>query len=323
VNSSEVTGESKPIGRSSELTQDVFVQDDPGRKAYIRSTDMIYSASGPFDQELDLVDVTPAPDHWLLPILRYRSVPHNSPETAAPRSIPAARLEEHLTFLVASGWQLVGVTEALRMLRLNNSRRLAALTFDDALLDFLNAFDLLCKFDARATLYVPTGAVGIRVSRWDKGLSRLGWQYIEQVADAGIEIGSQAVSPDSLDGRTDTDIASEVRDSKKEIEDRLGRAINSFCYPAGRSSTRARKAVQMAGYSNACSIGFRVGSSRDDEFDLPRLRVQPSATGNRIDTLLHTGGARPGTSVLRLFAPLSRMARRTVARAASRSVRLR
>jgi hypothetical protein len=115
----------------------------------------------------------------LLPILRHRSVPHYSPETAAPRSVPAARLEEHLTFLVAG------------------------------------------DFGARATLYVPTAAV----------------------------------------------------------------SAAKRCAPAPSTAVRA------AGYSNACSIALRSACSKDDELNLPRLRVRAAGTGDKIGTLLGTGGA--------------------------------
>jgi peptidoglycan/xylan/chitin deacetylase (PgdA/CDA1 family) len=270
---------------------------------------VIYSA-GLLNQKQEPASSLTRVDRWLLPILRYRSVPHHSPETAAPRSVPAARLEEHLTFLVANGWRLVGITDALRILEQDESCRVVALTFDDALLDFLNVFDLLQRVRARATLYVPTATVGTRVSRWDRGLSRLGWCHLQEIAVAGFEIGSQAVNSRPLDACPDAAVLAEVRDSKREIEDQLGQRVDSFCYPAARSSPRLRRAVRAAGYSNACMIALRVARSRDDVFNLPRLCVRASATGARIDRLVRTGGGGPAVPVLRAAAPLSRMAQR-------------
>jgi peptidoglycan/xylan/chitin deacetylase (PgdA/CDA1 family) len=246
-----------------------------------------------------------------LPILRYRSIPHHSPETAAPRSVPAARLEEHLSFLVAAGFRALGVTDALRVLHEDGRRRVVALTFDDALLDFLNAFELLNLFGARATLYVPTATVGRRVSRWDREPSRLGWWDLQDIAAAGFEIGSQSVSSRPLDGRPDTVVRTEVRDSKKEIEDRLGLRVESFCFPAGYSSSRLRDAVSAAGYSNACGMTPRVARAQDDVFNLPRLRVKPSATGNKIDALLRTGGGHGSIPALQMTKAPLQVARRT------------
>src|SRR5687768_13179095 len=78
---------------------------------------------------------TPAGVPGHLPILRYHSVSHHSPETALPGSVAVSVLEEQLTSLVASGWQLMGVTEALRRIADDKAGRIVALTFDDGLLD--------------------------------------------------------------------------------------------------------------------------------------------------------------------------------------------
>jgi peptidoglycan/xylan/chitin deacetylase (PgdA/CDA1 family) len=208
---------------------------------------------------------------------------------------------------------MMGITDALRILGTDRTRRVVAITFDDALLDFLNAFDLLQRFAAGATLYVPTAAVGFRVSRWDRGLSKLGWYQIDQVSAAGIEIGSQAMSGRPLDTCPDGELLAEVRESKRELEDVLGRSVTSFCYPTGITSSRIRRAVMATGYSNACSIARHPACSQDDVFDLPRLRVRATATGDRIDSLTRTGG-RATTSVDRIAVPAFRMARRTALR---------
>lgn len=80
-----------------------------------------------------------SPTRWRMPVLRYHSVPHHSPETALPEALSASRFEEQLASLTAAGWQLVGIAEALDILRRDSSRRVVALTSDDGLLDFLNA----------------------------------------------------------------------------------------------------------------------------------------------------------------------------------------
>jgi peptidoglycan/xylan/chitin deacetylase (PgdA/CDA1 family) len=249
-------------------------------------------------------------DRWRLPILRYRSVLHHGPETVVPGSVPVVRLEEHLSFLVTAGFRVLGLSDALRALREDGTRRVVALTFDDALLDFLDAFDLLGIFGARATLYVPTGTVGTRVSRWGRGQPRLDWYYLQEIAAAGIELGSQSASFRFLDGRPDTAVQTEARGSRHELEDHLGVRVESFCFATGHPSTRMRRAVEAAGYHNACGVVPRVAHSRDDAFGLPRLPVRPSATGPRIDGLLRSGG---GTAVpaWRIAEPACRAAQRT------------
>jgi peptidoglycan/xylan/chitin deacetylase (PgdA/CDA1 family) len=252
---------------------------------------------------------------WRLPILRYHSVPHNSPETAVPGAMPAALLEEQLTYLHTAGWHLTGVTEALRVLGTDPGRPVMAVTFDGGLLDFLNAFDVLSQLDARATLYVPTDDVGVRVSQWSRGRSRLGWEQLAELGGAGIEIGSQSTRNDPLDVSRDAVVHSELFTSKVRLEDRLGLRVDSFCYPQGRSTPRIRQAVAHAGYRNACTISPRPGRQGDPVFHLPRLRVHAGLSGADIDRFARTEATGVRTSLSRAAAPAWQMTRRTAVRA--------
>jgi peptidoglycan/xylan/chitin deacetylase (PgdA/CDA1 family) len=252
--------------------------------------------------------------HWQLPILMYRSVPHHSSETAAPRSTPACQLEEQLASLIAAGWQPVGITEALRIIGENSSRRIVAMTFDEGLLDFLNAFDLLRRFGARATLYIPTRDIGMRVSRWDKAQSKLSWEHLAEVAEAGIEIGSQSVSGRPLDTFERAYAEDEVRTSKRKLEDRLAVPIVSFCYPQGYSSRRTRRVVAEAGYSNACILGLRIASHLDDCVALPRLRVQSGVDGQKMVRIVNSGQPGIGAYLCRSSAPAWQLTRQAAAK---------
>jgi peptidoglycan/xylan/chitin deacetylase (PgdA/CDA1 family) len=254
-----------------------------------------------------------------LPVLRYHSVSHHSPETAAPGSVAASVLEEQLTFLVASGWQLLGVTEALSQLAEDAVSRVVALTFDDGLLDFLNAFDILEKLNARATLYVPTSGIGMRVSRWDRGHSRLCWEALAHLSAAGVEIGSMSVHARPLDVRPDAVVGAEVVASKRLLEARLSVPIESFCYPGGLASTRVRHAVAAAGYSNACAVEHLWFGHQIDVLGIPRVRVRSRTTPEKLEALI-TGSAPSG--VTRCVARTARPAWRMTSRPARRAARI-
>lgn len=254
-------------------------------------------------------------DSWQLPILMYHSVPHHSPETAVPGTMPVSLLAEQLAFLTVTGWHVVGITEALRLVRAESSRRVLALTFDDGLLDFVNALDVLAGFGARATVYVPTDGVGIRVSRWGRGHSKLGWEQLAEIREAGIEVGSQSISGRPLDVQRDDLVRWEVLGSKRRLEDRLGGRVDAFCYPYGLSVPRVRAAVADAGYENACTISPRPARSSDDVFDLPRLRLHAGMTGENIDRFARGSGESVRSSFHCATAPAWQMARRSALRA--------
>lgn len=220
-------------------------------------------------------------------------------------------LEAHVVSLAAAGWQLVGITHALDILRQDNSSRLVAITFDDGLLDFLNAFELLVELGATATVYVPTGTVGVRVSRWDRGQSKLDWAALDEMRRHGIEIGSQSIRGRSLDLCQEVTMIGEIQDSKRQLEDRLSSAVTSFCYPHGYSNAGVRRAVADAGYSNACTLGSRIACSTHDTFALPRLRVRSGVTGMTIQELVYRGESGMAPRARSIAMPAWRIVRRT------------
>jgi peptidoglycan/xylan/chitin deacetylase (PgdA/CDA1 family) len=224
-------------------------------------------------------------------------------------------LEEQLTSLVEDGWRLMGVTDALRTIADEGASRIVALTFDDGLLDFLNAFEVLGRLAARATLYVPTDTVGERVSRWDRGHSRLGWEALGQLSAAGVEIGSKAVHNRVLDVLPEGVMCSEVVGSKRLLEDRLARTITSFCYPGGVTSARVRRVVHDAGYTSACLLEHTGAGRRHDLLGLRRIRVRSRITPELLRALVNGSATSRFATYVARTAPAWRMVCRPTRRA--------
>ena len=80
------------------------------------------------------------------------------------------------------------------------------------------------------------------------------WEHIKEMADIGVEIGSHTMNHPILSQIDTKDILLEVSDSKRKIEERLERPIQSFCYPNGRTkdiTSEVVGAVKSAGYKCA------------------------------------------------------------------------
>jgi peptidoglycan/xylan/chitin deacetylase (PgdA/CDA1 family) len=166
------------------------------------------------------------------------------------------------------------------------------LTFDDGLLDFLNAVEVLDEVGARATLYVPTARVGRSLSNGVS--STLGWNHLLGLLRQGVEIGSHSRHHRPLDVCPPHVLLEEVRGSRMDLEDRLGVTVCSFSFPHGYSSPRVRRAVIGAGYRNSCVVGRRVARLKDDRFSLPRLQVRPELCDEELHRLVRRG--EPGMS---------------------------
>ncbi|RFU22384.1 polysaccharide deacetylase family protein [Geodermatophilus marinus] len=248
---------------------------------------------------------------WRMPVLMYHSTPVEAPATPDEHAVPVGELADQLGALTADGWRLLGLTEALAARAADPGARVVGVTFDDGLLDFTHGVEVLASLGARATMYVPTGSVGVRVPPGDPYGSRLSWSELADVADVGVEIGSHSVNHRTLDTLSPQELRTEVVDSKRDLEDRLGRAVTSFCYPHGYSSRRVERAVAGAGYTNGCIVGRRIATSADDTYRVPRLHVRPGVTGDAFDALVSTGEPGLAPHLKRVAAPAWRAARRT------------
>jgi peptidoglycan/xylan/chitin deacetylase (PgdA/CDA1 family) len=246
---------------------------------------------------------------WRMPVLMYHGVPATAPAVPDEHLVPVAELEEQLSSLIADGWRLVGLTEALQLRAEDPTARVVGVTFDDGLLDFLNAVDVLRRLGARATMYVPTGAVGLRVGPGDPRGSRLSWSELSDVAAAGVEIGSHSVDHRTMDVLRPDELRTEIVDSKHALEDAVGVPVRSFCYPHGYASRAVARAVAAAGYTNGCIVGRRIASSSDSPYRIPRLHVRPGVTGDAFDHLVSAGEQGITPVVKRVAAPAWRLAR--------------
>jgi peptidoglycan/xylan/chitin deacetylase (PgdA/CDA1 family) len=250
----------------------------------------------------------------------YHSVSGRTGRSLDPLAVPVHELDEHVARLSSDGWTVVGLTEALALLDTGSSRRVVAMTFDDGLADFLDAFDVLRKYGARATAYIPTGTVGVRPSERRHDGARLSWSQLAALSEAGVEMGSHSVSHRPLDVLPIAQVTRELLDSKKILEDHLGVGIASFCYPHGYSSSRVQREVRRAGYANACVVGRRIARSTDEAEALPRLQVRSGATGQSFDELVRYGEPGLVPRVKRGLMPAWRLTRYMSARLLDRQV---
>jgi len=130
--------------------------------------------------------------------------------------------------------------------------------FDDGYEDtFTNAFPILSEFGFTANLFVITGVLGT-LNSWDftlfgkfKHLSR---EQLKALADAGWSIGSHTKSHLALTTLSPSLLRAELDDSKKFLEDLIGKAVTAISFPFGNFNARVIEACKEAGFQEAISI---------------------------------------------------------------------
>jgi peptidoglycan/xylan/chitin deacetylase (PgdA/CDA1 family) len=95
-------------------------------------------------------------------------------------------------------------------------------------------------------------------------------QQLTALAGTGHEIGSHSLTHEILPLLDDDGLRRETVESRRLLEEYLGRPVRAFCYPNGDADDRVVSAVRAAGY--ACAVSVRTGTNApaEDPFRLKR-----------------------------------------------------
>jgi peptidoglycan/xylan/chitin deacetylase (PgdA/CDA1 family) len=180
-----------------------------------------------------------------------------------------------------------------------NRARLFHVTFDDAFRSVEHALPVLERLGIPATVFVcsslaDSGAplavpeLADEVARLPAELATMTWEQLRELTSRGIEIGSHTATHPHLTQLSDTEIRNELTDSRRLIEDHLGRSCNLLAYPYGEYDSRTCAAAPAAGYQAA--FGLSTRDSPPDRYALPRVGIWRK--DRMVRTLLKTSLAR-------------------------------
>lgn len=178
------------------------------------------------------------------------------------------------------------------------------ITFDDGFSSINDhALPMLQERGWGAVIFLISGFVGGH-DDWDVRLlgrrrPLLTWSQVRAWSDAGFVFGSHSRTHRDLTALKAALLESELRDSKREIEDATGREVTALSYPFGRHDERVRDAARDAGYDAAFTVTGRAG----DRFALPRVNINSLMTLRELRSILITD-PKP-TWPTRLFSSLS------------------
>ncbi len=160
------------------------------------------------------------------------------------------------------------------------------LTFDDGFANQLAAFDILRRYNMKATFYIITGG---EASRWCIGAGRrnrdplqppsgcgdsyINWDQIRMLDRSGlITIGAHTVDHQNLAADNPEQQRFEITQSKAQLEAQLGHPVRHFCYPYGTYNQTTIDLVREAGFTTATTTLPGTVQPPGSLFTLRRIR---------------------------------------------------
>ncbi|MBE0435699.1 MAG: polysaccharide deacetylase family protein [Methylomicrobium sp.] len=189
---------------------------------------------------------------------------------------------KQMNYLATSNYRLIDLNDISSILKdeLHLESDAVAVTFDDGFEDFYHdAMPVLREYNIPATLFMVSNRTdGFNDWMVKKGSPKrklLSVPQLLEISKNNITIGSHTrTHPKLTEISSDLDCLNrEIKESKIELENKLGLSVNHFAYPYGLFNELTINAVKEAGYLTACST--RSGFNRVDinPFLLRRIEI--------------------------------------------------
>ncbi len=134
--------------------------------------------------------------------------------------------------------------------------RFVTVSIDDGAASDLRTADLLNKYGLQATFYIPARNPERPVME-ESQVRELGGNF---------EIGGHTMNHVPLKSLSDSEAFTEISEGKKWLDDTLGKATVSFCYPRGKFNASTPRLVRKAGYLGARTCLFNLHAFPSDPF---------------------------------------------------------
>lgn len=198
-------------------------------------------------------------------------------------TVTADQLDSHISLLRRLGFTIVSFGRLTADLEQAAGRKLAALTFDDALVGVAEvARPILAEHGVTATVFATTGTAGSPPPWWPGARATLTGEALAELARSGWEVGSHTVDHRSLVTLNDDDLRHQLAASRSWLREMTGQPLDLLAYPSGHHDQRVRAAVAEAGYRAACTFLNGRVEGTEDPLRLPRLTMGAHSTTLRL-----------------------------------------
>ncbi|RMF61398.1 MAG: polysaccharide deacetylase family protein [Calditrichaeota bacterium] len=151
-----------------------------------------------------------------------------------------------------------------------------ALTFDDGFENiYHHAFPILEEHQMEATVFLTTNHIG-RKNDWKNQpsnipiLPMLNWDQISEMSRSCFSFEAHTKNHPNLSQIPVEQAKEEIEQSKRDIEEHLGKSVEFFCYPYGHYNPKVYEIIKQR-FKGACSTEMNFLNRGIDIYLLPRI----------------------------------------------------
>lgn len=213
-------------------------------------------------------------------ILMYHAFAERDAD-AAPYVVTARSLERQLWLLRRLGRRVIPLDEYVRGRLANRPPppRSVVITIDDGYADVVElAAPVLARRGAPATVFVVSGRVGA-ANDWDPGEALhgrplAGWTALRSAAAHGLAVGAHSHTHPHLTRLGAEEAMAELSESRRVLEEGLGRPAEDFAFPYGDEDRSTTELVARAGFRSACTSRGGINAAGEPLLALRRVEVR-------------------------------------------------
>jgi peptidoglycan/xylan/chitin deacetylase (PgdA/CDA1 family) len=219
-----------------------------------------------------------------IPILMYHSIVSDYSKARRdgiiyPYSLLKDDFVRHLEFLKENKFQTIGLNEILNK-KAKDTNKNVIITFDDGYVDNYNyALPCLKKFGFKATFFVATAWIG------KPGC--LSWDNLEEMASAGMEIGSHTANHLPLAELAPQEIKFELESSKETINQQLGINIYSLSFPHGSYNKQTVEIAASLDFKICCTSNWGYFSEKSSLMECERFSIKKNISLTQFARLIN------------------------------------
>lgn len=232
---------------------------------------------------------------WRIPILMYHQIDVTPANSVFPSMyIAPDEFERQMRYLYFKRYRVLALDAFVK--KVENKERLhhrtVIITIDDGFKSaYTYAFPILKKYNFKATIFLIADLIN-KTNEWlqKKGeptCEMLSEDQIKEMAEYGIDFGAHTCTHPDLTRIPPKVAKREIFESKRKIENLLGKPIISFCYPYGNFNDTIKQMVIEAGFKCACAAHGYTKADGYDLFSLERIVMLP---GDSIEFRLKISG---------------------------------